>query len=56
MRHIREISHQRPAPAQLEPILQLLGVFNTMVGILGNLLNVFDQILRIFFGINTQTK
>jgi hypothetical protein len=56
MRHILEISHQRPAQAQLEPLIQLIGIINSAIGIVGNVVSVIDQILRVFFGINTQTK
>jgi hypothetical protein len=55
MRHIRVLSHQRPARAQLEPVIQLLGVINSLVGIVSNLLFVAGQMLDLL-GIDPQDK
>ncbi len=55
MRHIRVLSHQRPAQAQLEPVIQLLGVFNSLVGLVSNMVFVAGQVLELL-GIDLQEK
>jgi len=41
MRHIRSISWQRPAKAQFESILQLVGLVNTLLSLYVNVANTF---------------
>jgi hypothetical protein len=44
MRHVRPVSCQRPAFAQFEPVIQLIGVANAILG----LFNDFLDLLRRF--------
>lgn len=41
MKHIKTIGMQRPAPAQFESVIQLVGLFNSIVSLLGNIGSVF---------------
>jgi hypothetical protein len=41
MRHIRTLSSNRPAPAQFESVLQLVGLFNAILALYTNISQVF---------------
>ncbi len=45
MKHIRALSNQKPATAQFEPILQLVGLIQSVLGLPSVLIQEGTQIL-----------
>jgi hypothetical protein len=50
MKHIRVTSRHKPAPAQFEPILQLIGIFQALIGTPSILLGQGQQLVGLLSG------